>query len=167
MVDADADADASTIRACKTASDCDVARPYCKAATVCSECMKDDDCSAAGGIVRCRLGKTLDEPNRCVPCQDDYDCQSDDPMAPHCFDDGTVTVCVECLSDANCIVNPRLKHCDLDVHACNECATNADCADPKKPLCQPTYGDCVECVVDADCKDGKKPKCTRSVCGTP
>jgi uncharacterized repeat protein (TIGR01451 family) len=73
----------------------------------------------------------------------------------------TVITIDECDSDDEC--SGDKPHCDLTLHACTGCTSDADCTDPAQPACQPS-GACGECSQSNQvlCKDDT-PACNTGV----
>lgn len=75
-------------------------------------------------------------------CVTDVDCKA---TSSHC--DVVLHLCVPCVSDAQCTTSPA-KICDATTHQCVECRTESDCGDPTKVVCDGASHSCVR-VCDA------------------
>ncbi|HVW30493.1 MAG TPA: hypothetical protein VHC69_34285 [Polyangiaceae bacterium] len=60
-----------------------------------------------------------------------------------------------CMHDMDCMkATPR---CDPTLGLCVECAMDADCADPHRPVCDLRTEKCVACTADAGCPMAPMP----------
>lgn len=122
---------------------------YCKAASVCTECLVDADCSAKARTPRCNVTASSAEQNSCVVCLEDGDCLE----GQHC---------------SVVVVGPgRLPPPSVaggGGNACVACLVDADCTDLSRPRCDATFNSCVACKVSTDCKDPVFPVCSQTLC---
>lgn len=125
--------------ACAANQDCSGDSPICDLSTgACVGCLSSADCAGVKEMPICEPSHA-----QCAECASNADCGV---AAPACdLNDGK---CHECLVDSDCKA-PSL--CGVDRKCHFSCATNADCADPNKPLCDPGGKDCVECLINTDC----------------
>ncbi len=143
---------------CADASGCGCASGKCFLVPIlggwCGECLGDEDCAPGGCTVPNPIdgvGATCNKGEPGAGCQSDAVCT--DPMN---------SLCGSLLAVENII----------DVSTCGECATNADCKDPKLPNCTPTYdvknfsGKYV-CVGDATVPSGEGCNLTDDGMGAP
>ena len=90
-----------------------------------------------------------------IPCDSDKDCVDSDGVC-----DKAASVCVDCLTNADCAADQTCK-----AHKCKgpalKCASSKTCA-PLGQLCDKTAGLCVDCVGPEDCDTGKV--CSQTVC---
>jgi len=87
------------------------------------------------------------------PCRKDTDC----PVNKlHC--DLVSSQCVECVGDADCVVDPYFR-CDMGAHRCVECLSPNDCS--SGALCHPATGLCI-----AQCQDAAGCPATQAFCDT-
>jgi hypothetical protein len=119
-------------------------------------------------------------------CHSDRECP--DPALPVC--DSTQPygwVCVECLSDPHCSRDAHAPHCDANRHCvpcvtdqhcggdfprCSQefqectraCTGDADCTDPKSPVCDTAGALCVPCIAGKDCWDPNPSYCHDEHC---
>lgn len=171
---------------CRSNVDCagSASRPRCGANGECSECASDDDCVSVPGRIACRAAESgalcvectedthcvghpngpscqtdplAANPNTCVQCNDDLDCQ--DASASRC-EQGS---CAPCETSEDCHLS-GLRVCDTsrDNGLCVECtgperqACGAFVCDSIQRECSPntvgTAAPCEPCVSDAQCE---------------
>ena len=124
------------VTACTTDGDCSGARAECDvAAGVCVQCASDAACEPA---LTCNEARGL-----CVECTEDGQCLTGET----CSAAGT---CIAC-SDSSSCTSPDV--CDPDLRSCGSaCGGDADCANPRLPICDSTSTTCDECRRTADCQ---------------
>jgi hypothetical protein len=127
---------------CSSMSQCGGRRPYCDTRTRrCVECVQRFDCPSP------TVCDTTAE--RCaLPCQGDNDCS----MTAQTRCDPNRHVCVECLSDQQCVA--PLLYCEPTTGQCVECLGDNQCPPPWR-FCSLYRNECVECRVDQDCSPGQ------------
>ena len=99
-------------------------------------------------------------------CRTDADCT--DPTLPYC-EHYASNRCVECMSSLDCAGDEK---CDSETKTCIDestvkagCATDYDCNDPLKPVCDKFETQkCVECMVNADCGAGRRCNTANRTC---
>ena len=154
------DVEAGASAECRTDTDCtNPAKPYCEhyESNRCVECMGSFDCA---GDEKCdsKTKTCIDKVADKAECATNNDCH--DPVMPIC-DIFETQKCVECMGDFDCAVNEicysKTKSCIDDPAGNAGCATNNDCNDPLKPVCDKFETQkCVECMVNADCGAGRR-----------
>ncbi len=134
--------------------------PYCDVATLgCVQCTTGADCILSGTGAVCAAGT-------CEGCASSADCTS--PEAPVC----DAAVCVGCASSTDCATSALGSLCVDTICGCASsadctggrvceegacvppCATNDDCTDGYRSVCDTTRSQCVVCLTDADCLAG-------------
>jgi hypothetical protein len=137
---------------------CDFA---CSADVGCADCVDDRDCGPGEPICvlgRCRAcGDTGDcgtgqacwpKDHACRPsCTGPADCGGDEPIC-----DAASSACIGCRKNADC-TDPKKPVCEPTRAHCGACASRGDCG-VAKPACDLSRAECVECLVDGDCRSG-------------
>ena len=133
--------------------------PFCDLSTLgCVECLAAGDCVLGGTGAVCVAGA-------CEPCRSAADCTS--PETPVC----SAGACVGCAASSDCATSPA-GHVCLEAEAvcgCTStddcgaglvceggacgapCATDDDCTDGYRPVCDVSRSECVMCLEDASC----------------
>lgn len=60
-------------------------------------------------------------------------------------------VCVQCVTNDQCVARELPPLCDATSHRCVECVMSSDC-DEALPLCDTDANTCVECLANTDCQ---------------
>lgn len=136
----------AAVGGCKSFADCDLNRPFCQVETgKCFRCLGDLTC---GGL---HCDSTIDE---CV-CTTSNECRFSNAVC----DTVTRQCLAPCSSSAQCAGAARI--CDVAHSVCVECLTSADCAGKSYAgvpvtLCHRAF--CVQCEDDSHCA-APKPRC--------
>jgi hypothetical protein len=121
---------------CRVSSDCDRDRPYC----------------AGGSCVRCLLDANCDRrhpacvANACVECRSAENC----PNGQAC--NSVLNTCAPECSEQTACSGPETANCSLELGVCVQCASDADCREPKNSVCG-RGGRCVDCRADGSCAE--------------
>jgi hypothetical protein len=119
---------------CRVSSDCARDRPYC----------------AGGSCVRCLLDANCDRRhpacvgNACVECRSAENCAAGQAC------NSVLNSCAPECSEQNACSAPETARCSLELGVCVQCASDADCREPRKSLCG-RGGRCVDCREEASC----------------
>jgi hypothetical protein len=119
---------------CRVASDCERDRPYC----------------AGGSCVRCLLDANCDRRhpacvgNACVECRSAENCA----IGQAC--NSVLNTCAPECSEQRLCAGPDAAQCSLELGVCVQCASDADCREPRNSVCG-RGGRCVDCREDASC----------------
>jgi hypothetical protein len=109
----------------------------CPAGTV----LSNGVCAEPDAGPECTSGRPVLRDGGCVECDDEHECPSATDFCSATFE------CVECRSDADCLLPGATVCTDGTCAACD-----ADsCTDPSAPVCLPDGSACVGCFDDADC----------------
>ncbi len=181
---------------CGGNADCGAGSPFCLD-NRCRECLTNVDCPASAPSCeprehRCRPAcmtamdcsgdaPICDTNMTCVGCRTSADCMIDRPIC-----DSQTRQCVECIGAADCgagqpfCVNNHCRECrgssdcpasqpvcSPDLECRDGCASNADCRDAGRPLCDLERRSCVECLTVADCDADAGMFCEGGECRTP
>ncbi|RMG18597.1 MAG: hypothetical protein D6729_06840 [Deltaproteobacteria bacterium] len=170
-------------RPCSSSTECGM-NERCVNGACAPACSTDDECGPglscwAGACGVCdwpRWRCDKDGTGLCFNCYDDTHCPStqycDVGGSYECVDrcggvnggSGTCppgTLCdvqaggrcvAPCASNGDCS-DPARPICDTASGLCGECSQDADCSDPARPVCDPATLQCVACLGDADCAD--------------
>ena len=166
-----------TPKECSENGDCkDASKPVCVAEmATCAECGADTDCKDAskptcvGGSCKA-VGNcceaTADIPGctdakikECVCAKDDFCCKTEwDAQCVQQVAEFGCGLCEgQCATEADC-KDPSKPICEDN--ACTaKCAKDTDCKSFDKPVCVASSGKCVQCVTSKDCEDASKPVC--------
>jgi hypothetical protein len=148
----------------------------------CTPCSKADEGTAngcTGATPRCATDASDPKAGQCVACATSSDCSGATPTCDK-SSGATGDTCRGCRANADCSGTSASATCDVASGRCVECATGADCKNPKPAcnagtcaacatnadcagnvagrICAPS-GSCAECTIDADCKDPSNPAC--------
>ena len=125
----------------------------------CSECVTDTDCTVGNDFRFC-----VDY--ACVDCKFSSHCEADqDCRLGECVpSDCVLEECPECVTDEDCTVNDTARFCKKDASVCVECVSDAQCPDPDDFDCEEnvcvdrrlcgTVGSHVTIEVDSDWQAG-------------
>jgi hypothetical protein len=160
---------------CET-SGCPLESLHCDPATGrCEECVVDADCPFPQ-FTRCGSD------HKCWGCLEEYDCYegftcitsvrrcafsctTKEQCRPGSLCDTTRSICISCLSNANCF-DPGRRHCQTATGRCEECLADKDCPSTR-PRCNPATFRCGACLTTADCIAPKLCDPSRHICVTP
>ncbi len=174
--------DAALPSASDTATD-SVRTPDTRAPDAAFSCATNNDCPSPGlrfcvatqcvecnGPQVCPEERPLCSANgKCLRCDlaTATNCASRDTKRPLCLP--ATGRCAECATSAEC-KDPRLPLCSA-AGACVACQATAAAVDgcgkkaAKAPVCDATTGECVECTASRDCGEVGKPICLGQKCG--
>lgn len=159
---------------CRTGGDCQLPLGCSAVTSTCSACEADAECAQPGGHYAC---SAMNECTK-VACLVDADCSLSFSGISFC--DGTLHVCGECHSNADCKhailggvcdeaamkcvgcvddgdCTKDAPRCDTGRQTCELCESDKDCkGQPGTPFCE---FECVQCRTDSDCAGTAHPSC--------